>query len=189
MQFGRPMLLFYGQVDGWKYTHGHLQIIASADGTTNIVAHPVEFPIPKGNFVILTTPYEIDGEKPNEYELHRSISLVSGTLIVAAGKNFLRQIVFDGVVEAASGAMSTYSDIVRIPSKFEGPFLSIDNWKIAEAIIHELPNSALEIRPRLELALEYLFNATQAEEPFPLYYIAIELVSGRSGIGIASKLA
>lgn len=58
----------------------------------------------------------------------------------------MRDIVFDGAIEAAGGKFSAPSSAIKMPQPVEGPFIAKSNWEQVQEIVNQLEKLQSDVR-------------------------------------------
>lgn len=143
----------------------------------------------KSNYVFVSTPLRVDGAPGDEAASRHALDVVAGVMRAHAGLNLMRDLVFDGEVDAQGDEARLPRDEIRMPRLPEGPFVNEHNWLNIAEIVEALQCQPEHRRNRLQLALEY-FNRAQQElhDAFFYYWTALEMVCGGSMKVIRAKV-
>jgi len=141
------------------------------------------------NYIILAVPFQIDGVPGDEYQTGKTLDSITSIIRIHAGQNFMREIVFDAVINASNGDISTYSDSIKMPQIVEGPFIGKQHGEAIKEISKKILSLHENNRERIELALELVNEAMDKKYGFFEYWTALEIVcDGKSG-KIKNRLA
>lgn len=121
-------------------------------------------------------PYTIDDIKGNESTARYQIDIASAVVCAHTGRNFMRDVIFEGEVDAVSGEYHAPSHPITVPQMPEGPFLNKRNFTDIEAIVDKLTVLQPEIRSRVELSLEYFNKDLRKENSFFYYWTALAIL-------------
>lgn len=188
VELDAPVAIAYAQLDGFKIPWLPHTLYAAEDGTTKVDLKVDQKELVKTNYVILSTPFKIDGVSGSEFLARRRLNIVSGITCLHAGWNLLREIVFEGEVSAHDEECSVTGEIIRMPQGCEGPFLHKQKWEDIGAIARQLKLVQPEVRTRIELSLEFLDRALREDDAFFYYWTALEILCNGTAQAIRSKL-
>ncbi len=174
--WGKVVLVAFGQMDGFKIPASDSIIYANKDGVMTIEYKLREVVLPQANYVWLSTPYCIDGEKMDISNISSVLDSISALVCMHFGRNFLHEIVFNGEVNAGTGQYSTGSTAQRTPTSSDGPFLDKKLCIDMGQLIKQLHTKSREIQSRIGLALSYLEKAQRQNEGFLDYWTAMEIL-------------
>jgi hypothetical protein len=175
--WGKDILVAFGQMDGFKMPAADSIIYADENGATIIEYKLREVVLPKANYIWVSTPYCIDGKKIDISNVSSVLDSVSSLLCIYFGRNFLHEIVFNGEVNAGTGQYSAgCSPVQRSPTNSDGPFLTKGLSVDIGQLIQQLHAKPKEIQSRIELALSYFEKAQRQNEGFLDYWTAMEIL-------------
>lgn len=183
-----PVRMYFGQIDGLEVPIFRINMYVNEDGITAININSDNHKIDKSNHVWFATPYKIDGDPGNHVETNRYLNRIESLIVLHMGQNFLRDIVFDGEVNAYDGNFSVASQAIKMPQMPEGPFLHKQNWQDIEEIETSLSSAPIEIRNRLQLSLEFFERGVREDDGFFEYWTALEILCNGKAQTIRSKI-
>lgn len=144
--------------------------------------------VPSAVYATLATPHDVDGASGNETVTRRRLDRASALLVLHMGPSVLRESVFDGVVNAASGQYTLTTDAFKNPQLADGPvFYGPDDSAIQE-VTRTLRHLPTERQRRVELSLEFFERAIRGQEAFFELWTSLELLANGSAQAIRSRL-
>lgn len=166
--------------------NGTVKYLDSSQTKTEIIGNKIHFKTKvdenetaEGVYLLLITPFGVDGSPGNEAATRERISVASGLLAAFNGHNMIYQRLFDNSVHLGDGKVSTYSPIFINPLSFPPPNLS-DSYlnTISEADKH-ITALAEHDRNRVLLSLRWFESAVYEKgvDAFLKYWIALETLA------------
>lgn len=133
----------------------------------------------EGDYLVLLTPFTVDGQIGNEAETRERIRTATGLLAAIGGRNVVYERYFDGVKDLGTGEVQVTSDVIVNPLVFPIPDLSDHRLGLmsqAERAIRELPDTE---RNRIALSLRWFEAATYVSgvDSYLRYWIALETLA------------
>lgn len=183
-----PVRIYFGQIENIEVPIFRINMYVNEDGITTINIHSDNHKLDKTNYIWFATPYQIDGVPGNEIETKRYLNRIESLMVLHIGQNFLRDIVFDGDVNAGDGKFNVASHAMKMPQTPEGPFLHKQNWEDIEEIETALAALQIEIRKRIELSLEFFERAVRDNDGFFEYWSSLEILCNGKAQRIRSKI-
>lgn len=180
-------------IDGQDYKSNFVSMLSDNRGDLKIYNEKIDRVLPYGFYVIVTTPYIVDGKRLNEKDVTRKLDSVTSILRMHLGNSFLRDIVREGFVDLKSGNMTESLPTLEFPnSKVDGPFLNADVWNDYVEVRNKLLESTSDIKDRIELALEFFEMGANEHswKKFFYYWVGIEVLldDPKNTTEIANKL-
>lgn len=146
--------------------------------------------LPNTPSVFLATPYRTDGNPGNEASARSCLDEVAALICIHAGHNLMRQVVFEGEVEATGDQFHVSGEPMKMPQSAEGPFLDSQNgddiYEIAGALRTLTDDNK---RRRLLLALQLIDRAMRVDFGFLEYWTALEVVCDGTANRIKATLS
>ncbi len=178
---GRSILFMAGVFQGLKVPYFTRQMYSQESGQTRIDVKVEETELPDTLYVALATPCRIDGAPGREGDAKAALAEAAGLLCTHVGHNFLRDLVFDGEVNASDGKFSHPGEPWRMPARAEGPFINRQNAIDVQEIAQAVTQLTEPTRSRLVLTLQLVDEAMRRMLGFFEYWTALEvLCEGRS---------
>jgi hypothetical protein len=188
LAFDRPVAVGVVEMASGALPVTEALMFGGHDGQLTIEFRQREIDVPKGIFISIRTPLVVDGFDTGYQAAVERLDAAAGLVSMHAGRNFIRDIVFEGVFSGETSGWSLYSSAIRMPAPWEGPYIEAGLWGLVEEAAGAAANSAMEVRDRITLALEFIGRALRSPEPFLFYWTAFEVLSGKAG-SIRSDLA
>jgi len=180
IEFDQPVKISYARIDDMKFNTIKPLLYAGVDGTTIMEALSDLRQIKKSNYIILTTPYLVDGDRTDFSEMQSRLDATSSLICGHIGVNFMWELVATGEVTAHDGNFNM-PYVGKMPPLSYGPFISIENWDDIEEIIKTINSLEPDKQGRIRTALEYYNKALRDELDFLHYWQSIEILcSGHS---------
>jgi len=134
------------------------------------------------NYIFIAVPFKVDGVLGDESLTRKKLDSVASLIRIYTGQNFMREIVFEGEIDAATGNFSTSSKPIKMPQIVEGPFLAKQNGISIKEISEKISTLPEDKKRRIELALQFMNDAMDKDSGFFEYWTALEIVcNGKSG--------
>jgi hypothetical protein len=184
---GRIAIAF-GTLDTFKLPIFHFVAYAADDGTTIVNTHVHEIPLPKIHAWFLITPLREEAGTSHPGEARAILDRASAILQLHLGRNLLRDVVFDGEVNARSGKISVASRGLRAPDAADGPAADPRLWGAVNELQEPMAALPIERRDRLFRSLEFVERASRNEEEFFYLWTAYELLCNGKANTIRSRL-
>jgi hypothetical protein len=175
-------------MNGLKIPENMHSMYASEDGIVKIELLPKNVELRNSTYVLVFTPKKIDGEPIAESTVRRKLDIVTTILRTHTGINFMREVVYEGEVDAGIDRFSFMSKAIKLPQPAEGPHVSKINWLQSKEIFEILETKQKEIRDRVKLSLEYFGRALDEIDSFFLYWTALEILCKGTSQAIKSRL-
>lgn len=172
----QPVSMSYGQLAGFETSELLWSYLAEEDGLTQTTITLREGILPRGNYVVLVLPFRVDGHPGDRSVVQTAMDQSVAALIVHMGRNLLRDLVYEGEVNAAGLDRKPQLGIVPVPQAADGPFLNSDRWSDFCAAMHRLNQTRPPKRDRIKLSLEYLHSALTHDGSFFEYWVALEIL-------------
>lgn len=154
---------------------------ADEAGGTRLDVKADQKPLPECAYVFLATPFRVDGKPGKESEAKAALATAAGLVCLHVGLNALRDLVFDGEVNAGDGTFSHAGEPWRMPQPCEGPFLARQNGEDIQEIAQCISRLREPTQSRVRLAVQLVDNGMRKTEGFFEYWTALEvLCDGRS---------
>lgn len=176
IELEQAVALAYAVMQGLKIPRFNVFMCANDDGTTQIEFNTQEFELKNSNYVLLSTPMRVDGKDGTETDAKKRLDITSSIFRAHMGKTFLRNIVFEGEVDAGEGRYQCPTDAIKLPQMSEWPFIHDLNWEQIREIFDQLKRIPKDTARRVEMALEFYGRALGGDEPFFNYWTALEIL-------------
>lgn len=139
----------------------------------------IETQLPEGAYLLIITPFDVDGKPGNELETRQRISEITGLLISFEGRNIAFHHIYDNVHELSKPERSVISPTLVNPFSLPVPDISQTRLQlIADTYkrIFGLPNS---LNNRIRLSLRWFVAACYDSDldAFLKYWIALEILA------------
>src|SRR5687768_17270664 len=121
---GVPLLVACGTVKDIAIPAARFELTAAPSGQLIIRTNVDSRPLPDSPFVFLATPFTVDGAGGNESTARTFLDEAAALICLHTGQNFMRDILFDGEVDAVGNKISIPSSAIKMPQPSEGPFLN-----------------------------------------------------------------
>lgn len=134
---------------------------------------------PFGSYLVIMTPYKIDGVDGKESEVKRIISSSAGLVASFSGRNSVYEKIFDNVLELGKGNLSGFGPVFVNPKTSPPPDFSENRLSLIGKGIAQYYTLDLSIRNRISLALHWYAEALndQGRDAFLKAWIALEVLS------------
>jgi len=185
-----PLICAFGTAKNLKVPVSTFEMTSSESGQLKVVCRVDEKELSSAPSVFLATPFKVDGGVGDESASRRRLDEVAALICLHAGPNFMRQIIFEGEVEASQGQLHVPGPPMKLPKPAEGPFLASQNghdiYEISEALrdIADGPR-----KRRFLLALRLVDRAMRSEFGFLDYWTALEVACGGGAGRIKTALS
>jgi len=168
-------IILFGEVSYLNYSDFIPQIINSRIHFDKSKIRKEKTPI--GTYLLVLTPFDIDGKEGNVNQTKIEISIVAGLLGSFNGRNMIFEKIFENIYKG--GQISFYSHVFENPSWFAKPDISNSRLEIiskANKTISSLPEHE---RNRVCLSLRWFEQALfdNGVNAFLKYWIALETIS------------
>ncbi|MFN0178966.1 MAG: hypothetical protein ACKVZ0_09200 [Gemmatimonadales bacterium] len=173
---------------GLKVPFSHIRPGADEWGRSLVRLELVDKEIPDGAYLMLTVPYRVDGAAGDEEMVRASLDRIVCLLVLHAGLNLARDLVFDGEVDAGTSQVTVASDIVSVPQPEEGPQLHTDLGGHIAEVADRLKYASGEKRERLMLALDLMASAIRQPHGFFEYWTSLEVVCAGKAPAMRARL-
>jgi hypothetical protein len=183
-----PVRFAWGSVNGMKLPEMKMRLSVKESGGLEFQVQTNEFELPESNHIFLVAPFDCDGTPGDEQAVGTALDSAAALLQLHAGHNFLREMLFDGEVEASSGKFSVTGKAWAVPQNVEGPFLITEEGKALEEICERLQKMPDRIRSRLVTSLRLLERAIRGDWDLLDYFTALEVVADGKSSTIKQKL-
>jgi len=184
----RPVAMHLAHLQGLKLPLSDITIHALPSGITQFSMHARDQALPEGPYVFLATPFRTGDQPGDEVSAKHRLDVVGGVIAAHFGVNLMREMIYQGEVEAEGGRFSFSSPVVRVPQATEGPFLHVQNWNDAMEIVDCIARTEKQRADRLRLAIEFLHRALRDSEPFFFYWTALEVLCNGKAQRIRSRI-
>jgi Apea-like HEPN len=130
----------------------------------------------EGAYVILISPYIIDGRERQEIEVRQSLQETIALLIAMNGRNAAFEFIFDNIIPMTGESTTAISQVSVNPLAFAAPDFSperlSDIQNVAKAIDYLVP----EEKNRIKLSLRWFESAMRKDgvDSFLSFWIALE---------------
>lgn len=173
---------------GLKYPGGKPFICFDETGILKIIMDFQKVELPNSSYAVVLTPKKVDGVEPIPHEVKTRLDTFAGVFRAHTGLNFMRDLVFEGEFWAGEEKFTTLSEALRLPKPTEGPHFNHDNWIQSKSIFDALKGQPIEVRKRLELAIEFFNRALDDDDSFFNYWTAFEIACNGSAQAIRHKI-
>lgn len=187
IEFDYPVRISYARIHDMKFSTIKPLMYAGEDGTTIVETHPDERQLKNSNYIVLTTPYLIDGERVDFVDVQNRLDATSSLVCGHMGVNFMWELVARGEVTASEGKFSM-PHVDRLPPLHYGPFINTKNWDDIEEIIIAINSLEMDTQGRIRTALEYYNKALRDEVDFLHYWLSLEILCDGSAKKVRSNL-
>ncbi len=158
-----------------------VDMFAEETGRTRLNVKVDQKSLTDSSHIFLATPFRVDGKAGIEAVAKAALATAAGLICVHAGLNGLRDLVFDGEVNAVDGTFSLASQPWRMPQPCEGPFWARQNGEDIQEIAQCVSRLGEPQRGRISLALQFVDAAMRNIQGFFEYWTGLEvLCEGRS---------
>jgi hypothetical protein len=185
---GGRFALAFGHIDGFEMPRFHMQMYADEDGKTTIYTHLDKVSLKKSHAFFLAAPLRRDGVTTHEGEARAILDRATALLQLHLGRNLLRDIVFEGTVDAKTGAIGVASRGIRTPDAADGPILARPLWDALRELHAPLEALPVERRSRIDRSLEFIARASRDEEEFFNLWTALELIANGRANSIRARI-
>lgn len=133
---------------------------------------------PEGCYLLLITPFIVDGVQENESEVKKRITVSSGLVAALAGRNSIYERLYDNLINIQTGHISGFSPIFENPSVFPRPDFSEPRSVLLSKAIKAAANLDNTEKNRFELALHWYESAFRSTgvDSFLKSWIAVEVL-------------
>ena len=183
-----PVAFQVGYIGDLKLIDFDHEYYASDDGQLVAQMHGRDRLLPNSLYATLATPHRIDGAVGREGAARDRLSRASALLVLHAGFNLLRNKLFDGEVNMATGQFTISGRVFKTPQPADGPFFYADTPLAIPEICDALGTAHREIRQRINLALSFFERAIREDDQFFYYWTALELLCNGKAQRIRSRL-
>lgn len=178
----RHILLGGGMISDLNVLYTTFDIFAQESVQLMIEAKVGTKQLKETNYIILAVPFKVDGSLGDERHTKKTLDSIASLIRIHTGQNFMREIVFEGEINALNGSFITSSEPIKIPKSVEGPFIAKENGTAIAEISKKLSTLHENKKRRIELALLLMNEAMNKEYGFFEYWTALEIVcDGKSG--------
>lgn len=175
----QPIKVNYAHVENLDHVVFRIHIVSQEDGSAYIVPFQSRQKIVPSMYIVLSTPYIVNGERRSPAEVSRKLDALAALYKLYCGPNIMKDLILDESVHVGTGAKQAVSGIIPVLSEFDGPYTDNAIWdELSESINMLEKIRDIHRRQRLELSLELFENATRVDEKnkFFYYWVAIERV-------------
>jgi hypothetical protein len=177
VRLGGRLIYAFGRANDIIVPQSTFDITSADSGQLQIAVKIDSKELPDTPSVFLATPYRTDGNPGDEASARSCLDEVAALICIHAGQNLMRQVVFEGEVEATGGQLNVSGEPMKMPQPAEGPFLGAQNgddiYEIAGALRALTDENK---RRRLLLALQLIDRAMRGDFGFLEYWTALEVV-------------
>ena len=164
------------------------------NGSIKIPSKLNEYDLPESCYLLIGTPIKVDGDALGEPQVKQRLNRFEATFTVNFGKNALHKKVFEAVIRPNKDEYSFVSNIVRTPSKHDGPNINKRTWDNFHEILRAL--EALKdstLKSKIHRALECHQQALSCpdgenDSKFFFYWTAITVLSGQGTLRTNEKI-
>lgn len=189
----KPVRINYATIKELENNFALVRVISDQKGHTNFLIKKFKDELPHSSYLLMSSPYEVDGKKYDLEEIPNIQDRVAALLRMHLGNNFLREKVFDGYVSLGNGQMTSLIPIISNPLEIEGPFFSKENFGFSEETFKGIKSLGdTNKKDRISIALGLFENGGDDKETnkFFYYWVSIETLCGTNSTGkIITKLA
>ncbi|MCH7650652.1 MAG: hypothetical protein IIA63_05755 [Nitrospinae bacterium] len=188
-----PVKINYATIKDLENNFTLVRVISDQKGHTNFLTKKFKDKLPHSSYVLMTSPYEVDGKKCDLEEILKIKDRIAALLRMHLGNNFLREKVFDGYVSLGNGQMTNFTPKISNPLEIEGPFCSKENFGLSEEVFNKIKGlKDTSKRNRINIALGLFEKGGDDKEnnKFFYYWVSMETLCGEdSARKIITKLA
>ena len=175
-----PKILVMAGTGTLSYLDGGT-VTGGLDGEGKFVAHQTgagRKSLPSCNWLILLSPYDVDGEKGDEREVRRRISSALGALSITGGRHLVTEHLFDNIANATGKGVSASSNEIRIPHFVPRPSLPDASVQQLATLGRAVSGVAPDIQRRIGLSLHWYDTALDSYDRDGLIksWIALEVL-------------
>jgi hypothetical protein len=182
ISMGRPVAFSCVTLGDLKVPVFTGQLYSDETGKLRMDVNVEQKALPKALHVALCTPLKVDGTPGNEGEAKATLASAAALLCVHVGQNALRELVFDGEVNAANGTFTHPGPPWKTPHPGEGPFFARQNGADVQEIAERIARLREPRHGRIALALQLVDAGMRELSGFFEYWTALEvLCNGKSG--------
>lgn len=170
-------LILFGELN--YLDPGNIVFDFSVPGQLHVNAPPpVQKRSPIGGWLLLMTPFVVDGAQRSEAEVRQNISAAAGFLAAFNGRNMVYEQVFHNVLEVQSGRLTIFSVTVVNPSTYPTPDLSSQRLNLIETAKSHLSQQPTASGNRVLLSLRWYEASLRSTgvDSFLQAWIAIEVL-------------
>lgn len=177
-----------GLMSGLLVPDFKVDLVASEDGHPSVRYEINQKALEDATYFFLARPYKIDGVPGVEFKTKEALDQLSAVIRGHLGLNFLRDIVFEGEVNATDGNFSVAGGILRMPQHAEGPYLAPQNWTDVSEIISAVSRLNDPLRRRIQLSLRFFYRSFEFDLFFFNFWTALEVLCDGTAPKIRSVL-
>jgi len=148
------------------------------DQLSLITPTPIQQRSPKSGWLLLITPYVVDGVQRDEPEVKHNIFAAAGFLAAFNGRNMIYEQVFHNVLEVQSGRLTTFSGVIVNSSTYPTPDLSSQRINLIETATSQLSQLPVALKNRVWLSLRWYEASLRSTgvDGFLQAWIALEVL-------------
>lgn len=130
----------------------------------------------EGAYIVLITPFKIDGQEGNEPVVKKRLQEVSGLLLALNGKNMAFEMIFDNIMTLNNNSISVFSTVTENPLFFSPPDVSEEQINLLSDVDEAINLLRKEQKNRVNLSLRWFESAMRESgtDSFLSYWIALE---------------
>ena len=179
IHYHHPVKIYHAILDGLEYNELVFAMLSGEDGIPTLVINGGDKKLPKSPYILMTTPFSIDGMQGDYAQTRMRLDMVASTLGMHFGNNYLWELMIDGILNAHDSKIHL-GKVLRLPSQIEGPALHPLNWTHTKALFTKIKALDRQKRSVVELALTLLERGVRdrTETKFFHYWVALEVLCG-----------